>query len=96
MIFLLIFLLNSIATALKRWKKQWFSLTRDGYFRYFENCNDNIALDTIHMPTEAFKVFVGQDVMAEAPSGFKTDSLIMIQASCGEWILCANDVDDML
>ena len=48
------------------------------------------------MPIEANKVFVGQDVNVKPPSGLKNDSLIMIEARCGKWTLCANNVDDML
>lgn len=85
-----------VASVLKRWKKEWFALSIDGYLRHFENPNKLRSEDTLHMPTDAMRILVGSDVDTSAPSGRSNDSLIKIQTRDSDWILCAENVDEML
>jgi hypothetical protein len=49
--------------------------------------------------TNLFKVIaikVGAEVNAKAPSGFSIDYLIKLITRDDSWILCAENIDDML
>lgn len=85
------------STILKRWKKEWFALTIDGYLRYFETPDKLIGLDTINLPNDALRIRVRSDVRTEAPTGYSQDFLIQIEnRKKDDWIICAENVDEML
>ena len=80
---------------LKRWKKKWFSLTKDGYLRYFDNEDKPIAEDTLFVPEEVISIKIGQH--KSAPAGHSSDHVLEIVCKDRDnWILCADGVDDML
>lgn len=85
---------------LKRWKKYWFALTIDGYFRCFESPDDLIAKQTLIMSSEVVSISIGGDVEGvPPPETHRSEDLIKINAATARndsWILCADNLDDML
>ncbi len=84
------------ASFLKRWKRYWFSLSVDGYLRYFESPDNLIAKKTIHVPTKIIAIKTGLDVEAKAPEGKKNEYMLKLETREDSWILCADDVDSLL
>jgi hypothetical protein len=81
---------------LKRWKKYWFTLSVDGHLRYFNTPSDQVAKNTIFMPQEVIDIKTGLDVETKPPEGKQGRELIKIVTRNQPWILCGEDVDDVL
>jgi len=82
-------------TILKRWQKCWFSLSTDGYLRYFENENKSIAEDTLFVPEDVKSIKIGE--FKSAPDGRSPDHVLeLVCHERSNWALCADSVDDML
>ena len=84
------------SSFLKRWKKYWFALSMDGYLRYFESPDNLVAKKTISIPRDVIAIKTGTDVEAQAPDAKLNDHLIKLITREDGWVLCADDVDDML
>lgn len=85
------------STVLKKWKKNWVELYRDGHLKYYENeCSPN-AEDIIFMPTECLTVKVGLQVEAvQPPEGYGIQNLLAVVTSTGKtWVFCGESLDDM-
>ncbi|PRD34761.1 UNVERIFIED_CONTAM: Pleckstrin homology domain-containing family B member 2 [Trichonephila clavipes] len=55
--------LSRQTSILKKWKKNWVELYRDGHLKYYENeCSPN-AEDIIFMPTECLAIKAGLQVI---------------------------------
>lgn len=84
-------------TILKKWKRNWVELYRDGHLKYYENeCSPN-AEDIIFMPTECLVVKAGAQVEGiSPPDGYGAQNLLSVVTSTGKtWIFCGESLDDM-
>ncbi|CAF0798588.1 unnamed protein product [Brachionus calyciflorus] len=84
------------SSILKRWKKNWFSLSVDGYLRFFETPDDLIAKETVLLSRDVIAIVTGSDVDVKAPENYSKANMIKLVMREDNWILCAEDVDDML
>ena len=64
--------------------------------RYFESPDSLEAKKTLHIPTEVIAIKTGLDTEAKAPEGKHNEHLIKLITRGDSWILCADDIDDML
>ncbi|CAL1273672.1 unnamed protein product [Larinioides sclopetarius] len=88
---------KSTASILKKWKKSWVELYRDGHLKYYENeCSPN-AEDIIFMPTECLAVKAGLQVEGvQPPEGYGVQNLLSVITSTGKtWVFCGESLDDM-
>ena len=81
---------------MKRWKRYWFSLSVDGYLRYFESPDDLVAKKTLNVHRDIIAIKTGLDVESKSPEGKKQDYLIRLITREDSWVLCADDIDNML
>lgn len=92
----LFILKKCLASFLKKWKKYWFSLSVEGYLRYFESPDNSVAKKTISIPNDVIAIKTGADVDNKAPDSSSQASMIKLILRENNWILCAEDIDDML
>lgn len=88
---------TAFSSVLKKWKKNWVELYRDGHLKYYESeCSPN-AEDIIFMPTECLTVKVGLQVeTVQPPEGYGIQNLLAVVTSTGKtWIFCGESLDDM-
>jgi hypothetical protein len=84
------------AKILRNWKKKWFSLTNEGYFRCFEDKDKPIAEHTLYMPNVVKEIKVGMSNKTP-PDGHSSGHIIEIKCyEKDDWVLCADSLDDML
>ncbi|GBM26177.1 Pleckstrin y domain-containing family B member 2 [Araneus ventricosus] len=89
--------LSRQTSILKKWKKSWVELYRDGHLKYYENeCSPN-AEDIIFMPTECLAVKAGLQVEGvQPPEGYGVQNLLSVITSTGKtWVFCGESLDDM-
>lgn len=69
----------------------------DGYFRYFDSPDDIVAKKTVLLPKDVIAIKTGHDVDSSSPpEGYKRDALLQLILRDEIWVLCAENVDDML
>jgi hypothetical protein len=80
---------------LKRWKREWFVLSADGFLRYFENENKTIAENSLFLPEDVREVRIGACV--DAPEGHSArHTITVVCTEKSDWIMCADSLDDAL
>lgn len=84
-------------TIMKKWKKSWVELYRDGHLKYYENNQSPNAEDVIMMPTECLSIKTGAQVEGvQPPQMYNSQSLFSISSTTGKtWIFCGESLDDM-
>lgn len=86
----------NLGSFLKRWKKNWFSLSVDGHLRQFDSPNDFIAKKTLYVPRDVIQIIIGANADTRAPDGLSMEFLLKLVTRDGSWVLCAENIDDML
>ncbi|KAG8174105.1 hypothetical protein JTE90_010334 [Oedothorax gibbosus] len=84
-------------TVMKKWKKSWVELYRDGHLKYYENeCSPN-AEEIIFMPSECLAIKTGLQVESvQPPEGYGIQNLISVISTTGKnWIFCGESLDDV-
>ncbi|ESN95259.1 hypothetical protein HELRODRAFT_193605 [Helobdella robusta] len=82
------------STILKRWKKNWFVLYRDGSFKYYEDRQHNSAEDVIEMNVDCSDVF-SEVLHVTPPHHLDASCLFSLKKVNGDvWLLCAENIDD--
>ena len=82
---------------MKRWEKYWFSLSADGYLRYFESPDKLIAKKAVLIPRDIISLKTGRDVQ-RPPDVSKSEDMLQLVSrdQKSDWKLCAESIDDML
>ncbi len=84
------------SSFLKRWKKSWYSLSVNGNLREFDSPDKFIANKTLDIPNEVIAIDQGSQVNSPSPPGLSADHLIKLITREDSWILCAENIDEML
>lgn len=91
--------LHRQSTVLRRWKKNWFVLYRDGVLRYFESQESPRAEEVFVVRSCCACIKTGSEVQPVQPpdgiSSGKACMLEMVMRDGGSMVLCAESVDDM-
>ncbi|XP_064455506.1 pleckstrin homology domain-containing family B member 2-like isoform X2 [Ornithodoros turicata] len=89
--------LNRQSKILKKWKRSWVELYRDGHLKYYETNHSPNAEDVIFMPTECVAVKTGAQVEgAQVVPTMNAQCLFSVMATNGKtWIFCGETLDDM-
>jgi len=85
------------STVLKRWKKSWIVLFRNGRLAYYDDPYSSTAEDLIDIPNER-AIIVGPDYCrdVEPPLGKLNDLLFGVKTRARVWHMCADDKDDLM
>lgn len=82
------------SSILKRWKRCWFVLYRDGYFKHYDNPNQNVADGAISIGCDCSDV-ISEVRDATPPPHLSRECLLAVSTMSGEtWIVCAESPDD--
>jgi hypothetical protein len=86
------------AFYLKKWKKQWITLSRDGYLRCFNKENDLSPDQVLFIPHKVKVVKIGNEIEnVTVPKDKSKEFLIKLITKDGTfWTFCANDVNEMM
>lgn len=83
------------SNVLKKWKKQWFTLTRDGILRHYDNNTTNNAEDGARMKVDCMCIKSPNDITnVNPPEGVSRQCLLTIVFTNKTWNLCAESPDD--
>jgi len=87
------------SSILKKWKRYWFTLTTDGFLRYFESELSNKAEDVMNIPLECISIKMGAEVpvrKVQPPEGLRINFLLALETTNGRtWILCGDSEDEV-
>jgi len=83
------------SSILKRWKKNWFTLSVDGMFRYFNSADDNMAEEAYEVVTD-LQALRTEDEIGEVtlPEGLGRSCLLELTLDDSRVLLCAESPDD--
>lgn len=82
---------------MKHWKKQWVTLSRDGYLRCFDKDDDLTADKVVWIQSDVKDVKTGNEVHdIKPPENKSKEFLLKLTTNTNPWIFCADDIDDLL
>lgn len=85
------------SSILRRWKKNWFVLYKNGKMRYFESPDSTTSEETINLPTMLICIKTGKQITDSnaPPAGFGISCMLELVIRDKRLIMCAESPDDM-